>query len=172
MQILETARLIVARVFQVILGPAALGIVFSLAIALAGCSAAGAGMPPVAVVERALGLQALLTQAALSPAAISGHLPTVDDLDWPDQAPGQPLPFSPLHWEKLQIEGRSPVVVDQLPAVAVRGHYDLVGAGGDRRRFPFEVILQRQRRGQTWRLAKRQPSADGAAPRWSTYRLQ
>lgn len=172
MQILETARLIVARVFQVILGPMALGVVLSLTIALAGCSAARGGMPPMAVVERALGLQALLTQAALSGAALSGHWPTVDDLDVSDHATGQPLPFSPLPWEHLQIEGRSPVVVDELPAVAVRGHYDLVGAGGDRRRFPFEVILQRQRRGQTWRLAKRQPRADGAPPRWSTYRLQ
>ena len=154
-------------------------------LALGGCGAIGFGAPPVAIVRRAVALQLLQTQTELlqqlgdSALAIGRTTPpaalpdraviTLDDLA---AEPG-------LRVDRLRIQQQRPIDIDGRPGWQLNGDYDV--RRGDRPRTPatqrqgpqtFEVYLQRELEGKTWRLAR--PDPRRSTPDhlvWLTYRL-
>ncbi|MGB6168850.1 MAG: hypothetical protein WBF52_14790, partial [Geitlerinemataceae cyanobacterium] len=72
--------------------------------------------------------------------------------------------------EKLQIDDRQLLSIEDLPTFRLSGTYDLrlqLSAGPiARHNQPFEVYLQLQPEGKTWRLAR--PLNTGTQPIWKT----
>lgn len=160
-------------------------LVLGLALMLGGCGAIGFGAPPVAIVRRAVALQLLQTQTELlqqlgdSALAIGRATPpaalpdraviTLDDLA---AEPG-------VRVDRLRVQQQQPIDIDGRPGWQLTGDYDI--RQGDRPRTPaaqqqgpqaFEVYLQRQSEGKTWRLAR--PDSTRSTPDrlvWLTYRL-
>lgn len=66
-----------------------------------------------------------------------------------------------------------PLLIDNLPAYHFRGTYTLKIKLPQQqviqRQNPFDVYLQRQKEGKTWRLARRQSTGKGSKTRWRTY---
>jgi hypothetical protein len=78
--------------------------------------------------------------------------------------------------DRLVIKEKQPLVIGDLPAYQVRGSYDLT-IQLPRKRItqqhnPFEVYLQRQQEGKTWRLALPQSSGKDTNKVWRTYSIQ
>ncbi|TAD78684.1 MAG: hypothetical protein EA001_06340 [Oscillatoriales cyanobacterium] len=166
----------------------------ALAIGLAGCAGPGWGGPPAAIIRRAVALQLLQTQVTLvqqlgesslsSGRSISwANLPidvviTADDLDVATVA----------QVDRLRIEQRTAIAIAGRPGWQVVGRYRWRGRGqgGDRHgttssktasqpasgQQSFEVYLQRQSEGKTWRLARLDSGRSTPdQPAWQTYRL-
>ncbi len=77
---------------------------------------------------------------------------------------------------QLVITEQKPQVIQDLPAYRVRGTYDLTIKLPSRRvsqqQNPFDIYLQRQKEGKTWRLALPQSTTKDRAPSWHTYLIQ
>ena len=114
-----------------------------LAIGLTACSAAGAPSRPL--IEKAIALQLKLTQMELSQQLR--------------------LDTGEFQLERLTITEQTPVEIDELPGYKIRGTYNLKLQRSQRlvtqEKNPFEVYLQRQQEGKTWRLARLQKDEAG-----------
>ncbi|MFM7450795.1 MAG: hypothetical protein ACKO24_19605 [Leptolyngbyaceae cyanobacterium] len=75
---------------------------------------------------------------------------------------------------RVTITNEAPLIIEGLEAYRVRGTYDYTTALPSRkviqRNNPFDIYLQRQQEGKTWRLAK-QIKGDNGQPRWVTRRI-
>jgi len=114
-----------------------------LVIGLTACSVAGA--PSRQLVEKAIALQLKLTQTELSQQLR--------------------LDTGEFQLERLTISEQTPVEIDELPGYKIRGTYNLKLKRSQRQvtqeKNPFEVYLQRQQEGKTWRLARLQKDEAG-----------
>lgn len=121
---------------------------------LTACGTAGLE-PNSQLVQRAIALQLEQTQQQLS------------------QQLG--LDFKGFEINRVAITQQEPLVIQDLPAYHVRGSYDLTLKLPRRRvtqqQNPFDVYIQRQKEGKTWRLALPQSTGKDTAPAWRTYLL-
>ncbi len=81
-----------------------------------------------------------------------------------------------LEINSVAIADKQPLVISGLPAYRVKGFYD-VTIGLEKRRVkqphnPFEIYLQPQKEGKTWRLAVPQSSDKDTNVVWHTYLIQ
>ncbi len=126
-----------------------------LTVLLSGCGVTGKG-PTKQLVEQAIALQLSQTQQLL----------------------GQQLKLSPtastIAVQHITIAEQTPLIIDRLAAFRVRGTYDfsvkLPKRQVTQRHNPFDLYLQRQAEGKTWRAARLETAADGS-PIWITQRL-
>lgn len=126
---------------------------------LTACGTAGLE-PSSQLVQRALALQLEQTQQQLSQQL---------------QPSGRPQPPS-FEINQLKITEQKPLVIQDLPTYRVRGTYNFTIELRKRRvtqqQNPFEVYLQRQKEGKTWRLVLPQSSGKEAETLWRTYLIQ
>jgi hypothetical protein len=130
-----------------------------VAVLLVGCQA----LPKTTVVERAIALQFRQTQAELS------TLLRPDDSAPPD--------FRISH---VKVSDRQSLIIGDLKSVRVQGTYDVTLTYPDRRlnsrvvqrQNPFEVFLQQQPDGDTWRLAQLKQGTQAEDERWLTTLIQ
>lgn len=120
---------------------------------LVACSATG-GSPSQALVKQAIALQLHLTQEQLK---------------------------SPLHLERspqldvkgIQITNSDRLPNQKLPTFHIQGTYNLdiqlSGKTIKQRQNPFEVYVQEQIEGETWRLLRPQTTAEGTE--WLSYQI-
>lgn len=127
-----------------------------LLVLLTACSTAGIE-PSRQLVQRALNLQLSQIQQELT----------------------QQLQLSaPPNFEikRLAIAEKQPFDIGNLPAYRVRGRYDLAiqlpGRRVSQQQSQFEIYLQRQKEGKTWRLALPQSSSEDEHLVWQTYLIQ
>jgi len=117
-----------------------MGLVLLLSLSLTAC---GGQMPDRSLVEKAIALQFSQTQAELAQQL------RVSSANQPS--------FS---FSEVKIEARQPLQIDQFRGFRVEGTYELTLVYPNRsvvqRHNPFEVYLQRQAEGKTWRLARLQ----------------
>lgn len=77
-----------------------------------------------------------------------------------------------LDIKKVNIAQKQPSSIQDLPGFRVKGTYDLTiklpKQKLTQQKNPFEIYLQRQKEGKTWRLALPQFNTDGV-PSWFTY---
>ncbi len=77
---------------------------------------------------------------------------------------------------QLVITKQKPLVIQELPAYQIRGTYNLTIQRRLRRvtqqQNPFEIYLQRQKEGKTWRLALPQSTGIESFPTWRTYLIK
>lgn len=130
-----------------------------LALSLTACSG---GAPNRTLVERAIALQFGQTQTELSrqlsvPSAVQPSF-RIDD---------------------IKVKSRQSIKIDGLQSYRVRGSYTLTLSYPKRqvvqKNNPFEVYLQRQSEGKTWRLARLESTQNAiqeANPRWVTQLIQ
>lgn len=125
---------------------------------LTACGAAVG--PPRDLVERAIALQFSQTEEELIQVLYPGT-----------------TQFPPFSIDHIKITDQKPLKIDELRSYRIRGTYNLTLAFPERavtqRDNPFEVYLQRQVEGKTWRLARRQldqKAADQKAAKetWTT----
>ena len=126
---------------------------------LTACSTVGLE-PSSQLVQRALALEFSQTQQQLSQQLYpSGR----------SQSPNFEI-------NRVVITQQEPLVIQNLSAYHVKGTYDLTLNLPQRRvnqqQNPFEVYLQRQKEGKTWRLALPQSTDKDANPVWRTYLIQ
>ena len=76
---------------------------------------------------------------------------------------------------QLVITQKKPQVIQDLPAYRVRGTYNLTVKLPKRRvtqqQNPFDIYLERQKEGKTWRLALPQSTSE-SDPIWRTYLIE
>jgi hypothetical protein len=124
-----------------------------LVLFLSGCVALGA--PSKTVIQQALQLQVAQTQASLSQQL--------------------KLPAPTVGVRQIRVGDRSRLRIGDLPAYRIRGQFDLQPRQGRRqqsiKRSPFELYMQRQPEGKTWRLAVPAGSTTGLEQDWRTYAL-
>lgn len=130
-----------------------------LAMGLTACSG---NLPNRNLVEKAIALQFSQTQTELA------RQLSVPSLSQPS-----------FRIDDIKVKSRQPLKIDGLQSYRVRGTYTLTLTYPDRKvvqhRNPFEVYLQRQSEGKTWRLARLESARTGASeppPRWLTQLLQ
>lgn len=130
-----------------------------MAILLGLLTACGtAGMKPSGqLVRQAIALQMSLTQQQLT-----------QQLQ-PSDSP-QPPKFQ---IKRVAIAQQEPLVIQNLPTYHIWGTYDVALQLPKRqvtqKQNPFEVYLQRQQEGKTWRLALPQFTGKDPNPTWLTY---
>ncbi len=107
--------------------------------------------PTPDIIERAIELQLQETEAQLS----------------------QNLGLSqPLTWQidRIDIRDRQWIPIENLPGFQLSGNYILTARSASqrlyRRRYSFQIYLQRQKEGKTWRLAR--PVGTERDRRWLT----
>ncbi|QIR40980.1 hypothetical protein HCG51_32745 [Tolypothrix sp. PCC 7910] len=124
----------------------------ALLVLLTACGTIGL-LPTNQLVQKAIALQLEQTQQQLS-----------QKLD---------LDLQGFDIEKLAISEQKPLTVENLPAFRVRGTYDLIIKLPKRRltqlQQPFEVYLQIQREGKTWRLLLPERVNKDTQPIWHSY---
>lgn len=78
--------------------------------------------------------------------------------------------------QRVTISAIEPMVIQNLQSYQVRGSYDLTLKFSKRQwqqqQNPFEVYLQRQQRGETWRLARPQIESQNNEIIWLTYLIE
>ena len=130
-----------------------------LLMLLTACGTVGLE-PSSQLVQRALALELSQTQQQLSQQLHTS---------------GRPQPPS-FEINRVVITQQEPLVIQNLPAYHVQGTYDLTIQLPKRRvtqqQNPFEVYLQRQKEGKTWRLALPQSTGKNSEPVWLTYLIQ
>ncbi|MGQ4645907.1 hypothetical protein [Lyngbya aestuarii] len=142
---------------------AKLTVSFVLITLLLGILAAcGTSTPPLGLspskqlVQKAIALQVSLTQQQLT----------------------QSLQSLPPKFEITQVtlKGVEPLLIDDLPTYHFQGTYTLKFRLSKRqvnqRNNPFDVYLQRQLEGKTWRLALCQKTNGGTPDKWRTYLIR
>ncbi|WP_373527347.1 hypothetical protein [Nostoc sp.] len=86
------------------------------------------------------------------------------------------LDFQGFEIKRLSITEEQPLTIESLPAFHVRGTYDLIVKLPKRRLTeptkPFDVYLQIQQEGKTWRLLLPQKSSKDTQPIWRSYLIQ
>ncbi len=126
-----------------------------LAIMLTGCGVLGGG-PNHQLVERAIALELDQAQQVLSQQLRLNAQP------------------NKLWINRVKVNEQTPLVIQGLQAYRVRGIYDytikLPTQQVTQRDNAFEVYLQRQKEGKTWKLARLQANEDGE-PAWVTQRI-
>ena len=97
-------------------------------------------------------------------------------LSQPPQQLTQQLNLPSFKVNQLVITDKKPFVIQDLPTYRVRGTYDLTVKLPRRRvtqqQNPFEIYLQRQKEGKTWRLVLPQSTDKDGALTWRTYLIQ
>jgi hypothetical protein len=83
------------------------------------------------------------------------------------------LDFQKFNIKALSITKQQPLTIENLPAFRVRGTYDLT-VELPKRQFtqsqkPFEVYLQIQKEGKTWRLLLPEDSSTNPPKIWHSY---
>lgn len=133
-----------------------------IAILLGLLTACGTGTPPLSLaptnqlIQQAIALQVNQTQQQLS----------------------QQLRSSPPKFEitQLNITQLEPLYIQNLPAYHVQGTYNLLFQLSNRRtnqqQNSFDVYLQRQIEGKTWRLAIPQSASQNYQLSWRTYLIK
>lgn len=80
-----------------------------------------------------------------------------------------------LEIKRVNIAQKQPISIQDLPGFRVKGTYDftikLPKQKLTEQKNPFEVYLQKQKEGKTWRLALPQFNTDGV-PSWLTYLIE
>jgi hypothetical protein len=131
-----------------------------LVVFLAACQATEAPLefaPDGKIVERAIALQLGRTQARLSE-QLKATLPK-------------------LEIKQIQVKTLEPIVISELPAYHLQGTYNvtltLPRQTVTQKKNEFEIYLQRQSEGKTWRLLQREVK-DGQAgeTQWSSYLIE
>lgn len=120
---------------------------------LTGCS--GVAPPSSQLVEKALALQLNLAHQQFSQ-----HL-------------GSPPAFFEV--KHLQITDTEPLKIEDLPSYHIQGNYNVtvkLPKHQVSQRQNFDVYLQRQIEGKTWRLARRQASHKEPGLFWFTYLIE
>lgn len=116
-------------------------------------TACGIGLEPSSkIVQRALALQLEQTQQQLS-----------QQLD---------LKVNSFEINRVAISQQQPLKIQDLPAYHVQGNYNVTLKLPRRRvtqQNPFDIYLQRQQEGKTWRLAIPQSGGKQTTPNWRTY---
>ncbi len=124
-----------------------------LAIALAACSAVPIFFDTDLVAD-AISLQLEQTQGQLTSQLRLSQNPT---------------------WsvDRVKVTENAPVMIQELPGYHLRGTYrltiELPRGTVTRPKQPFDLYLQGQKEGKTWRLGKYGPSEPGEEPDWTTY---
>lgn len=81
-----------------------------------------------------------------------------------------------LDINQINVKTLEPVYLGNLPAYHLQGTYnlnlELPQQKVTQRKNTFDIYLQRQREGKTWRLVKREMSISSNQPQWITYRLR
>lgn len=123
------------------------------AIMLVLLTACGMGIEPSSkIVQRAIALQLEQTQQQLS-----------QQLD---------LKVNSFEINRVTISQQQPLKIQDLPAYHIQGNYNVTLKLPRRRvtqQNPFDIYLQRQKEGKTWRLAIPQSSGKQTSPNWRTY---
>ncbi|BAY13656.1 hypothetical protein NIES2098_68530 [Calothrix sp. NIES-2098] len=131
---------------------AALVLTAILLMLLTACGSIGL-LPTSQLVQKAIALQLEQTQQQLQ-----------QKLD---------LDFQGFEIKKLSISEQKPLTIQSLPAFRVRGNYDLVIKLPKRRltqlQQPFEIYLQVQQEGKTWRLLLPERVNKDTQPIWHSY---
>ena len=123
-----------------------------LLVMLTACGFSGQA-PSMQLVEKAVAFQLHLTQNQFT----------------------QQLHSSPPRFEiaQLQITDTKPLIIQDLPAYHVQGTYNLIATlphqTVTQQNNLFEVYLQRQKEGKTWRLARPQADLKDSRLVWLTY---
>jgi len=86
------------------------------------------------------------------------------------------LDFQGFEIKRLSITEEQPLTIENLPAFRVRGTYDLIVKLPKRRltqpKKPFDVYLQIQQEGKTWRLLLLEKGNKNTQPIWRSYLIQ
>ena len=126
-----------------------------LLVVLTACGTVGLE-PNRQLVQRALALEIEQTQQQLSQ-----QLHSFDR----NQPPNYEI-------NQVVITQQEPLAILNLPAYHVQGTYNLTLKSQrqvNQQHNPFELYLQRQKEGKTWRLALPQSTGKDIAPTWRTY---
>ncbi|MCM0590322.1 MAG: hypothetical protein ACSI46_25745 [Gloeotrichia echinulata DVL01] len=83
------------------------------------------------------------------------------------------LDFGSFEIKKLTIIQEKPLTIQNLPAFRVQGNYDLIVKLPKRQltqpQQPFDIYLQIQREGKTWRLLLPDRDNKDTQPTWRSY---
>ncbi|AFY41027.1 hypothetical protein [Nostoc sp. PCC 7107] len=86
------------------------------------------------------------------------------------------LDFQGLEIQQLKIAEEKPLTIQNLPAFRVKGKYDLIIKLPQRQlkqlQQPFELYLQIQQEGKTWRLLLPDKTSKDAPRVWRSYLIQ
>ncbi|MDF5740317.1 MAG: hypothetical protein V7L04_07980 [Nostoc sp.] len=86
------------------------------------------------------------------------------------------LDFQGFEIKRLSITQEQPLTIENLPAFRIRGTYDLIVKLPKRRltqpQQPFEVYLQIQQEGKTWRLLLPEKGSKDTQSIWRSYLIQ
>lgn len=119
---------------------------------LTGCGTIGL-LPTTQLVQKAIALQVEQTQQQLN-----------QKLD---------LDLSDFEIKDLKIRQEQPLTIENLPAFRVRGTYDLILHLPKRQltqhQQPFEIYLQIQQEGKSWRLLLPQQQNQESQGNWRSY---
>ncbi|BAY18591.1 hypothetical protein NIES21_44390 [Anabaenopsis circularis NIES-21] len=86
------------------------------------------------------------------------------------------LDFQGLEIQQLKIAEEKPLTIQNLPAFRVKGKYDLIIKLPQRQltqlQQPFELYLQIQQEGKTWRLLLPDKTSKDSQRVWRSYLIQ
>ncbi|MDP5338079.1 MAG: hypothetical protein NWQ28_05825 [Nodularia sp. (in: cyanobacteria)] len=123
-----------------------------LVVFLVGCGTVGL-LPSTGLVQKAIALQVEQTRQQLN-----------EKLD---------LDFQGFEVKGLKIRQEQPLTIESLPAFQVRGTYDLILNLPKRQlkqlQQPFEVYLQIQQEGKSWRLLVPALDSKNSQKTWRSY---
>ena len=124
-----------------------------LLVLLSACSTSGMS-PSNQVVQRGLALQLKQTQQQLS-----------KQLN---------LDVNEFEIKRVKITQLSPLEIQNLPAYHVQGTYDITIqlVRQIKQHNSFDIYLQRQKEGKTWRLALPKVTGNDNQPIWFTYLIE
>ncbi|MBD2413778.1 hypothetical protein FACHB389_31570 [Nostoc calcicola FACHB-389] len=126
-----------------------------LLVLLTACGSIGL-LPTSELVQKAIAFELEQTQQKLS-----------QQLD---------LDFQGFEIKRLSITQEQPLTIENLPAFRVRGTYDLIVKLPKRRltqpQKPFNIYLQIQQEGKTWRLLLPDKGSKDTQPIWRSYLIQ
>lgn len=121
---------------------------------LAACSAPNRALPSQQIVKKAIAIQVAQTEKQISQQL--------------------KLDFPKITIDRVRVTEQEPVRIQGLQSYLVKGNYDYTLKLSKRtvkqRENPFEVYLQRQAEGKTWRLVQKQQDANSDT--WLTWLLQ
>ncbi|MBW4676026.1 MAG: hypothetical protein KME52_18975 [Desmonostoc geniculatum HA4340-LM1] len=126
-----------------------------LLVLLTACGSIGL-LPTSELVQKAIAFELEQTQQKLS-----------QQLD---------LDFQGFEIKRLSITQEQPLTIENLPAFRVQGTYDLIVKLPKRRltqpQKPFNIYLQIQQEGKTWRLLLPEKDSKNTQPIWRSYLIQ
>jgi len=126
-----------------------------LVLLVTACGSIGL-LPTRELVQKAIALELEQTQQKLS-----------QQLD---------LDFQGFEIKRLSITQEQPLTIENLPAFRVRGTYDLIVKLPKRSltqpQKPFDVYLQIQQEGKTWRFLLPDKGSKSTKPIWRSYFIQ